>query len=228
MTQQDSRQPWNQRFRGWFRRHWLLDTAWRITVFVVGVLRWEWDFDQMSALFFAMGVAAGLIGKLGLEGTAEAYVDGFRSMAYAALIIGFARAIYVVMDQGHIVDTIVRALFAPVAELPVTLTAFGMMVAHALLHVPVPSTSGQAVLTMPLLVPLSDLLGLSRQVTVLAYQFGVGLVDLVNPTNGALLAMVAAVGVRLEEWWKFALPIMLLLAALAAAALAAAVAIGLT
>jgi uncharacterized ion transporter superfamily protein YfcC len=81
---------------------------------------------------------------------------------------------------------------------------------------------------MPLLVPLSDLLGLSRQVTVLAYQFGVGLVDLVNPTNGALLAMIAAVGVRLEEWWKFALPIMLLLAALAAVALAAAVAIGLS
>ena len=197
-------------------------------LFVVGVLRWEWDFDQMSALFFAMGMIVGLVGKLGLEGTAEAYVDGFKSMAYAAMIIGFARAIYVVMNQGHIVDTVVRGLFAPVAELPVTLTAFGMMVAHALLHIPVPSTSGQAVLTMPLLVPLSDLLGLSRQVTVLAYQFGVGLMDLVNPTNGALLAMVAAVGVRLEEWWKFAIPVMLLLTALATIALAAAIAIGLT
>lgn len=197
-------------------------------LFVVGVLRWEWDFDQMSALFFAMGIIVGLVGKLGLEGTAEAYVDGFKSMAYAAMIIGFARAIYVVMNQGHIVDTVVRALFAPVAELPVTLTAFGMMVAHALLHIPVPSTSGQAVLTMPLLVPLSDLLGLSRQVTVLAYQFGVGLMDLVNPTNGALLAMVAAVGVRLEEWWKFAIPVVLLLTALATVALAAAIAIGLT
>lgn len=197
-------------------------------LFVVGVLRWEWDFDQMSALFFAMGIIVGLVGKLGLEGTAEAYVDGFKSMAYAAMIIGFARAIYVVMNQGHIVDTVVRGLFAPVAELPVTLTAFGMMVAHALLHIPVPSTSGQAVLTMPLLVPLSDLLGLSRQVTVLAYQFGVGLMDLVNPTNGALLAMVAAVGVRLEEWWKFAIPVVLLLTALATVALAAAIAIGLT
>lgn len=197
-------------------------------LFVVGVLRWEWDFDQMSALFFAMGIIVGLVGKLGLEGTAEAYVDGFKSMAYAAMIIGFARAIYVVMNQGHIVDTVVRGLFAPVAELSVTLTAFGMMVAHALLHIPVPSTSGQAVLTMPLLVPLSDLLGLSRQVTVLAYQFGVGLMDLVNPTNGALLAMVAAVGVRLEEWWKFAIPVVLLLTALATVALAAAIAIGLT
>ncbi|MDH4349024.1 MAG: TIGR00366 family protein, partial [Gemmatimonadota bacterium] len=213
---------------GWRMRTILALILASFALFVVGVLRWEWDFDQMSALFFAMGMIVGLVGKLGLEGTAEAYVDGFKSMAYAAMIIGFARAIYVVMNQGHIVDTVVRGLFAPVAELPVTLTAFGMMVAHALLHIPVPSTSGQAVLTMPLLVPLSDLLGLSRQVTVLAYQFGVGLMDLVNPTNGALLAMVAAVGVRLEEWWKFAVPVMLLLTALATVALTAAIAIGLT
>ena len=212
---------------GWRMRTILLLVAGCFALFVVGVLRWGWDFDQMSALFFTMGIVVGLIGKLGLEGTAEAYVDGFKSMAYAALLVGFARAIYVVMNQGHIVDTVVRGLFAPVAGLPVTLTAFAMMVAHGLLHLPVPSTSGQAVLTMPLLVPLSDLLGLSRQVTVLAYQFGVGLADIINPTNGALLAMVAAVGVRLEEWWKFALPVTLLLTVLATAALASAIAIGL-
>lgn len=198
------------------------------TVFVVGVLRWEWDFDQMSALFFTMGIVVGLVGKLGLDGTAEAYVDGFRSMAYAALIIGFARAIFVVMSEGHIVDTVVRGIFAPVADLPVMMTALGMMAAHALLHLPVPSTSGQAVLTMPLLVPLSDLLGLSRQVTVLAYQYGVGLMDVINPTNGALLAMIAAVGVRLEAWWRFALPVLGLLTLLAAAALATAIAMGLS
>ena len=212
---------------GWRMRTILVLIVASFTLFVVGVLRWEWDFDQMSALFFTMGVVVGLLGRLGLEGTAEAYVDGFKSMAYAALLIGFARAIYVVMSQGHIVDTVVRGLFAPVAGLPVTLTALAMMVAHALLHVPVPSTSGQAVLTMPLLVPLSDLLGLSRQVTVLAYQFGVGLVDLINPTNGALLAMVAAVGVRLEAWWRFALPVVGMLTVLAAVALWAAIAIGL-
>ena len=212
---------------GWRMRVILLLIVSSFALFVVGVLRWEWDFDQMSALFFLMGIVIGLVGKLGLEGTAEAYVDGFRSMAYAALIIGFARAIYVVMSEGHIVDTVVRGIFAPVADLPVTLTALAMMGAHALLHVPVPSTSGQAVLTMPLLVPLSDLLGLSRQVTVLAYQFGVGLVDLINPTNGALLAMVAAVGVRLETWWRFALPVVGILTLLAATALATAIAVGL-
>lgn len=213
---------------GWRMRTILALVVGSFALFIVGVLRWEWDFDQMSALFFAMGIVVGLVGRLGVEGTAEAYVDGFKSMAYAALLIGFARAIYVVMDQGQIVDTVVRGLFAPVADLPVTLTAFGMMAAHGLLHLPVPSTSGHAVLTMPLLVPLSDLLGLSRQVTVLAYQYGVGLADLVNPTNGALLAMVAAVGIRLEAWWRFALPIAGILALLSTAALASAIAIGLT
>jgi uncharacterized ion transporter superfamily protein YfcC len=195
--------------------------------FVVGVLRYGWDFDQMSALFFTLGVTAGLIGGLRLEGTAEAFVDGFRSMAYAALLIGFARAIYLVMDQGQIVDTLVQGLFMPIADFPVTLTAFAMMGLHGLLHFPVPSSSGQAVLTMPILVPLSDLLGLSRQVTVLAYQYGVGLADLIIPTNGALVAMVAATGVRLEAWVRFVGPVLALLALLALAVLAAAVGTGL-
>ena len=195
--------------------------------FVVGVLRYGWDFDQMSALFFTMGVTAGLIGGLRLEGTAEAFIDGFRSMAYAALLIGFARAIYIVMDQGQIVDTLVQGLFTPIADFPVTLTAFAMMGLHGLLHIPVPSTSGQAVLTMPILVPLSDLLGLSRQVTVLAYQYGAGLADLIIPTNGALVAMVAATGVRLEAWVRFVGPVLALLALLALAVLGAAVGTGL-
>jgi uncharacterized ion transporter superfamily protein YfcC len=102
-----------------------------------------------------------------------------------------------------------------------------MMVVHSLVHLPVPSTSGQAVLTMPLLVPLSDLIGLSRQVTVLAYQYGAGLCELVTPTNGALMAMLAASGVRYEEWVRFLAPVLGALAALAAVAIGLAVAMGL-
>jgi uncharacterized ion transporter superfamily protein YfcC len=196
-------------------------------VFVIGAKWLGWDFEQYSALFFLMGVAAGLVGGLGLAGTAEGYVEGFRSMAFAGLLIGFARAIFIVLDQGHVVDTIVHGLLTPITALPVTLSAIGMMAFHALVHLPVPSTSGQAVLTLPLLVPLSDLIGLSRQVTVLAYQYGAGLCELVTPTNGALMAMIAASGVRYEEWLRFVLPIVGGLVALAAAALGAAVLTGL-
>src|SRR5881227_1587240 len=127
-----------------------------------------------------------------MGGTADALVAGFRSMAYAALLIGFARAIFVTLEEGRIVDTIVHGLFTPLARLPLALAALGMMVVHGLVHVPVPSPSGHAVLTLPILVPLADLLGLSRQVTVLAYQYGGGLCELFTPTNGALLAILAA------------------------------------
>jgi len=121
-------------------------------VFVFGVLRLGWDFEHMAALFFVMGVAAGLIGGLRVAGTATAFAEGFASMASAALLIGFARAIYVVLNDGHIVDSIVYGLFTPIGKLPVLLSAWGMMVAQTAIHVPVPSTSGQAVLTMPVLI----------------------------------------------------------------------------
>jgi uncharacterized ion transporter superfamily protein YfcC len=179
-------------------------------VFVYGVLNLGWDFDQMSALFFVMGILAGFIGRLGITGTSEAFVEGFRSMAFAGLLIGFARAIFVVLNDGHIIDTIVYALFTPIANLPVALCAAGMMVIHTAIHFPVPSVSGHAVLTMPILVPLSDLLGLPRQVTVLAYQYGAGLCELITPTNGALMAILAASGVRYEKWIKFVVPVYLL------------------
>ena len=195
-------------------------------VFVTGVLRWGWGFPEMSAAFFVMGVGAGVVSGLGLGGTARAFTEGFRSMAYAALLIGFARAIFVVLGDGRIVDTIVQGLFAPLAGLPVALSALGMMLMHGLLHLPVPSTSGQAVLTMPILAPLADLLGMSRQVAILAYQYGAGLADLVNPTNGALLAMVAAAEVPFERWLRFALPLAGLTALLGAAAVLVALALG--
>lgn len=197
------------------------------TVLVVGLLSWGWDSNQLSAAFFIMGVAIGLLAGMGLTGTAEAYVRGFRSMAYAALLIGFARAIFVVLEDGHIVDTIVHAMFTPLEGLPLIASSLGMVAAQTAIHVPVPSVSGQAVLTMPVLIPLSDLLGLSRQVVVLAYQYGAGLCDIITPTNGALLAMLAAAGVRYEDWIKFAVPLYLALVALGAVSIAIAIAIGL-
>ncbi len=194
---------------------------------IFGILRLGWDFDQMSALFFIMGILAGLVGGLRVSGTAEAYVKGFAGMAFAAMLIGFARAIYVVLDQGLIVDTIVYGLFTPIADLPVALSAIGMMVVHTAVHVPVPSVSGHAVLTMPVLVPLSDLLGMSRQVIVLAYQYGAGLCDLLTPTNGALMAILATAGVRYEGWVKFAMPLYLLVASVGAVSVVVAIGIGL-
>ena len=194
--------------------------------FAYGVVQLHWEFEQMSALFLGLGIVAGLVGGRGLTGTAEGFIAGFRDIAFSALLIGFARAIFVVLEQGHIVDTIVHGLAAPLGHLPVALAALGMMGVQTLLHVPVPSGSGQATLTMPLLVPLSDILGLSRQVTVLAFQYGAGLCELITPTNGTLMAMLAATGVRFEQWIKFAAPLWAALFALGAVAVVVGIAVG--
>ncbi len=194
---------------------------------VKGMISWGWGFNELSAAFFLMGIIVGGLGKLGVGGTAEAYVKGFQAMVYAAVLIGFARTIYVVLEDGRIVDTLVHAMFKPLEGLPVLASALGMAVAQAAVHVPVPSVSGQAVLTMPVLVPLSDLLGLSRQVTVLAYQYGAGLCELITPTNGALMAILGIAGVRYEDWMRFTVPMYLGLMALGGLAIAVGIAIGL-
>jgi uncharacterized ion transporter superfamily protein YfcC len=196
-------------------------------VLVWGLLDQGWDFNQMSGLFVIMGVAVGVIGRLGLSGTAAAFADGFREMAFAGILIGFARAISVVLEQGLIIDTIVHGLFTPLAELPLTLSAIGMMLVQTVVHVPVPSVSGQAVLTMPVITPLADLLGMSRQVAILAYHYGAGLCDLLTPTNGALMAILATAGVRYEDWVRFATPLFALLMGLGAISITLAIVIGL-
>lgn len=196
-------------------------------IYVHGAIRLGWEFEQMGALFLVVAIVAGLLGGLGIGGTAEAYMEGFREMAGAAVLVGAARAIFVVLDQGRIIDTIVDALVAPLAPLPTTLAALGMMGVQVAIHVPVPSTSGQAVLTMPVLVPLSDLIQVPRQVTVLAYQYGAGLCDLVTPTNGAVMAILAAAGVRYDRWLKFCLVPLAALLTLGGVAVATGIAIGL-
>ncbi len=212
---------------GWRAGTILLVVLSSFALFVYGILELGWDFDQMSALFFVMGALVGLIGQLGVGGTVDAFVEGFRSMALAALLIGFARAISVVLEEGQIIDTIVHGLSSPLASLPPAFSAVGIMAMETAVHFPVPSVSGEAVLTLPVLVPLSDLIGLSRQVTVLAYQFGAGLCELLTPTNGALMAMLAAAGVPYDRWFRFLLPVYIVLVVFAIAALAVAVTIGL-
>lgn len=205
----------------------LLIVAATFATFVYGLLRLGWDFDHLSAVFFAMGVLAGLVGGLGIAGTFAGFAEGFAAMAYAASVIGFARAIFVVLDQGRVIDTIVNGIFQPLGHVPVALSGLGMVVAHAAMHFPVPSNSGQAVLTMPVLVPLADLLGMSRQAVVLAYQYGGALADMVTPTNGALMAVIAAAGVSYEAWIKFAVRWWLALTVIGGAAVLVAIAIGL-
>lgn len=179
----------------------LLLVAATFAIMIVGLSNWNWGYNEMSAIFFAMGLLVGWI-KLGVNGTAKAYSEGFSEMIFAGIIVGLARSIYLVLNEGQIIDTIIYGLFTPVQNLPASAAGLGMMASQALLHIPVPSTSGQAVLTMPLLAPVADLTGMSRQVVVLAYQYGAGLMDLVTPSNGAIMAILAAAKISYNDWIK--------------------------
>ena len=152
--------------------------------------RYDWGFNELSALFLVGSFAIGLAAGLGLSGTAIQWLKGMESMLAAALLIGVARAMSVVLTDGRVMDTIVYGLATPLVHVPGVLAGLLMVPIHALLHVPVVSVSGQAVLTMPIMAPLADLLGVSRDAAVLAYQTGAGLMDMITPTNGALLAML--------------------------------------
>ena len=146
-----------------------------------------------------------MIARLKLDDTIVSYLEGMQLLLPAALLVGVARSITVVLQDGHIIDTILYSMAAPLANVSTSAAALLMVPLHALLHVPVSSVSGQAALTMPIMVPLSDLLGVSRQATVLAYQIGAGLCELLTPTNGALMAILLAAKVPFGEWLRFAL-----------------------
>ena len=180
--------------------------------YVYGVLELDWGFNELSALFIVAGFAIGIISGLSLSGSAAAFLKGMETMLAASLYIGVARAISVVLTEGRVIDTIVNGLATPLSYASGPTAALLMIPVQALLHVAVPSVSGQAVLTMPIMAPLSDLLGFSRDAAVLAYQTGAGLSDSLIPTNGALLAILAGGHLSFGRWLRFAVPGVLLVA----------------
>jgi len=173
-------------------------------LYVYGALKLDWGFNELSGTFLISGIAIGILGRLGVAGTTETFLAGMQSMLPAAIMVGVARSISLVLEDGRVIDTILNGLATPLGAVPAAVAAVLMVPFHSILHVPVPSVSGHAALTMPVLVPLSDLLGLSRQVTVLAYQTGAGLMDMLAPTNGVLMAVILAAKVPYQKWVRFA------------------------
>jgi uncharacterized ion transporter superfamily protein YfcC len=180
--------------------------------YVWGVVHYDWGFNELSAIFLVVGFAIGLVSGLGVDGTAVAFLKGMEGMLSAALFIGVARAISVVLTDGHVIDTIVHGLAAPLSHVPGQVAVLLMIPVHGILHVAVPSVSGQAVLTMPIMAPLADLLGVSRDAAVIAYQIGAGLSDTLVPTAGAVLAILLLAKVSYARWLRFAIPGSLLVA----------------
>ena len=184
----------------------LLLVALGMAVMPWGIIQKDWGYNEMSALFFVIGITSGLIGNMGVNGTARAYSQGFSELIFAGVIVGLARSVYIILEKAEIIDTIIQTMFSPMESLPTALATIGIFVSQGLIHCVVPSTSGHAVLTIPLTSPLTDLLNVSRQVAVLTYQYPACLMDLMIPNNGALMAVTAAAGVMYNQWlgyvWK--------------------------
>jgi len=211
------------------RRHYLVLVILNggLAVMIVGAILWSWDLDQFCAVLVAVGVLAGLAGGLQLRGTTAAFAEGFRRVALAAVLVGVARSVSVILEKGMILDTITEMLFQPLHHMPVAATGVMMLASQSVLNFPMPSTSGQAMLALPILVPLADLLHVSRQVVVLTYQYASLTSNVIAPTYGGMLAMLAVAQVPFTKWLRFMLPIYLILFAISATATVVAVQIGL-
>ncbi len=197
-----------------------------LVVLIYGLSRWHWYLVEMGALFTALAVALAVIARMSPDTTAAEFGKGAAELTTTALMIGVARGIQVVLDEGGVVDTIVHGISVPLQELPGALSAVGMFMVQSLANFFIPSGSGQAYVTMPIMAPLADLVGVSRQVAVLAYQFGDGFTNILVPTNAVLVGILAMAAIPYDRWLKFILPFMLKVWVLGSIMLAIAVGIG--
>lgn len=188
----------------------LMTVSITIILLVFGVIKFGWYIQEISALFLGMSIVVAIFGKLGFNGFGENLVNGMANMAGGALVVGFARAILVVLTEGNIMDTILYITSNAVSSLPSSLTSLGMYVFQCLLNFIIPSGSGQAAVSIPLMAPLADIVGITRQTAVLAYQFGDGISNIFTPTSGYFMAGLALAKVPWNKWAKWILPMILL------------------
>lgn len=197
-----------------------------IAVLIVGVLAFQWYIIEIAGLFLAVGIVMGAIGGLGANGTAKAFMDGARDLVATAVIIGLARGILVVLQDGQIIDTILHTLASGLEGAHSAFAAMAMFGAQTVINFFVPSGSGQAALTMPLMAPLSDLIGVTRQTAVLAFQMGDGFTNMIIPTSAVLMGALTLAGVPWQKWARWILPLQIALFILGLVVLAIAVAVG--
>ncbi len=186
---------------------------------IYGSIKLKWGITQYSIVFLMMAVLSGLIGGLGINGTANSFVKGCSSMAYAALVIGMARGISEMMTQGKIIDTVVHYLSAPIASMGPVLGAAMMFFVNVIINFFIPSGSGQAVTVMPIMVPMADLTGITRQVATQAFQFGDGFTNCIIPTSGVLMACLGLANIPYEKYVKWFWPFLVVQLILATVAI---------
>ncbi|MEW5899955.1 MAG: C4-dicarboxylate ABC transporter permease, partial [Acidobacteriota bacterium] len=179
-----------------------------LVLLAAGAIRWHWGILHLSGLFFGLALISGPVGGLSANETARSFIQGAADITYAALVVGLARGTLVVLRDAQVIDTITHALVVTVQRWPSSLSAVGIYIMQNLLHFIVPSGSGQAAVSMPILAPLGDLLGITRQTNVLAYQLGNGLTNVFIPTQGYFMAALGILRIPWSTWVRWLLPLL--------------------
>ena len=174
-----------------------------LVAIVYGCIKLDWDFAEQSAVFLVLGIVVGILGGFDANKICTEFMNGTKKMLTAAFIIMFARAIGSVLSAGVITDTIVHAMAVMLTGLPSALLGVGMLVANTLINVVLTSGSGQAAAVMPIMIPLSDLLGVTRQTCILSFNFGDGFCNYILPTSTALMGILGAANVPYDRWMRF-------------------------
>lgn len=170
---------------------------------VYGSQNWKWKLQENAAMFIWMGVLSGFTYGFGPSKIAEEFTKGAKKLVYGALMIGMANGISLILTDGKILDTTVQYLGGLLVTLPSYLQAAGMFLMQLLINGLITSGSGQAAATMPIMLPVADIIGITKQTTVLAFNFGDGLSNYILPTSSALMGFIAMVGISYSNWMKF-------------------------
>ena len=186
-----------------------------IVLFVYGAAEYGWFIAELNAVFLGIGLIAAAISRIAPSEISRTFLEGAAQMAAPALIVGFARTIAVVLEQGQIIDTIVYSIAAALEGMPPDVAATGMLVVQSICNFFIPSGSGQAFVTMPIMSPLATLTDVPQQVAVLAYQFGDGFTNMIVPTSALVMGALALGKVPYSAWFRFCAPLMLKIFALA-------------
>lgn len=185
----------------------LLVFALTTVLMVVGVLQYGWYMDEISAAFLACSIICAIIGKVGFNNYAVELGKGMADIASGALVVGFARAIVIVLEEGNILHVILNSAAGLLENLPAALSAVGMYIFQCLLNFVVVSGSGQAAISMPIMAPLADLVDVTRQTAVVAFSVGNGLSNILTPVSGVLMASLALAKIPWEKFAKWLLPL---------------------
>ena len=170
---------------------------------VYGSQNWKWKLQENAAMFLWMGVLSGLAYGFGPSKIAEEFTKGAKKLVYGALMIGMANGISLILADGKILDTTVQYLGGLLVVLPSHAQAAGMFLMQLLINGLITSGSGQAAATMPIMLPVADIIGMTKQTAVLAFNFGDGLSNYILPTSSALMGFIAMVGISYSNWMKF-------------------------